>query len=253
MAGFPAAYVTGAGSSLSNFGLPDLGLVTQGDMADQVRRLTEATSLPLIVDGDTGFGNAVNVVRTVRRYEHAGAAAIQIEDQSFPKRCGHLTGKQLISATEFATKVTAAVEARTDDRFLIIARTDAIEALGFEEAIDRANRYAEAGADLVFVESPTTVHHIERIVKEIDAPLMINMISHSVTPVVSQERLASLGFAIAIYPMVTMASAMEGMRRALEALQADGDDRAVAHLFDPESLMEIFDLAGWTELSERYA
>lgn len=250
--GFQAAYVTGAGSSLSNFGLPDLGFVTQSEMADHVARLAEATSLPLIVDGDTGYGDVLNVIRTVQRYERAGAAAIQLEDQVFPKRCGHLPDKRVIDSEDFARRITAAVEARHDDRFRIIARTDAIEPLGLDEAIDRANRYAEAGADLVFVEAPRNVDEIKRIVAEVDAPLFINMISHSVTPVLSHDELQGLGFAIAIYPMVTMASAMDGMRQALRALREDGDDRAVAHLESPGQLFELFDLDRWNDLADKY-
>lgn len=250
--GFQAAYVTGAGSSLSNFGLPDLGFVTQGEMADHVARLAEATSLPLIVDGDTGYGDVLNVVRTVRRYERAGAAAIQLEDQVFPKRCGHLPDKRVIDANAFARRITAAAEAREDDRFRIIARTDAIEPLGLDEAIARANRYAAAGADLVFVEAPRSVEEVERIVAEVDAPLFINMISHSVTPILSRDQLQDLGFAIAIYPMVTMASAMDGMRRALRSLHEDGDDRAVAHLESPAQLFQLFDMDDWNDLAEKH-
>ena len=214
LSGYSAAYVTGAGGSLSNFGLPDLGLITQSDMVDQIFRLGEATTLPLIVDGDTGFGSVANVVRTVRRYERAGAAAIQLEDQVFPKRCGHLDGKEVLDAEQFAARIAAACDARVDDRFKIIARTDAIQPLGLDAALDRANRYAAAGADLVFVEAPKDLQHVERIASEVTAPKMINMISASVTPMLTFEQLERYGFALAIYPMVTMASAMDGIMRA---------------------------------------
>ena len=206
LSGYSAAYVTGAGSSLSNFGLPDVGLITQSDMVDHIFRLSEATTLPLIVDGDTGFGSAANVVRTVRRYERAGAAAIQLEDQVFPKRCGHLEGKEVLETDQFAARIAAACDARDDDRFKIIARTDAIQPHGLDDALDRANRYAAAGADLVFVEAPQDVQQVERIARDVAAPKMINMISASVTPLLTFAQLETYGFSLAIYPMVTMAS-----------------------------------------------
>jgi 2-methylisocitrate lyase-like PEP mutase family enzyme len=251
LTGYSAAYVTGAGSSLSNFGLPDLGLVTQSDMVDQVFRLGEATTLPLIVDGDTGFGGAANVVRTVRRYERAGAAAIQLEDQVFPKRCGHLDGKEVIDAEEFVTRITAACDARIDDRFKIIARTDAIQPHGLDAALDRANRYAAAGADLVFVEAPEDLHQVERIAREVAAPKMINMISASVTPTMTFAQLEQCGFKVAIYPILTAVSAMDAMMRALRALHDDQDDRSIAHLHTPKQLFELFDLAGWRDIADR--
>jgi 2-methylisocitrate lyase-like PEP mutase family enzyme len=251
ISGFSAAYVTGAGSSLSHLGVPDLGLIGESDMVDQIFRLADATTLPLIVDGDTGFGGIANVVRTVRRYERAGAAAIQLEDQVFPKRCGHLDGKEVIGMDAFATRIAAACEARADERFKIIARTDAIQPYGLDAAIERANAYAAAGADLVFIEAPESIEHIERIAREVSAPRMINMISHSVTPTLSAEQLAHYGFKLAIYPIVTMASAMDGMLRALRALRDDGDDRSVAHLTSPRELFEYFGLDEWQAIAAR--
>jgi 2-methylisocitrate lyase-like PEP mutase family enzyme len=249
MSGFSAAYATGAGASLSNFGLPDLGLITQTDMVDQIFRLAEATTLPLIVDGDTGFGGNVNVARTVRRYERAGAAAIQLEDQVFPKRCGHLDGKEVIGMQEFAGRIRTACDARRDDRFKIIARTDAIQPEGLDAAIERAHAYGEAGADLIFIEAPADMAQVERIAREVTAPRMINMISHSITPMMSAQQLEQLGFRLAIYPLVTMVSAMDGMLQALRALRVDGDDRSVAHLSSPRELFEHFDLEGWKRIA----
>lgn len=251
LTGYSAAYVTGAGSSLSNFGLPDLGLITQSDMVDQILRLGEATTLPLIVDGDTGFGSVANVVRTVRRYERAGAAAIQLEDQLFPKRCGHLDGKEVIDTDQFAARITAACDARVDNRFKIIARTDAAQPHGLDAALDRANRYAAAGADLVFVEAPEDLQQVERIAREVAAPKMINMISASVTPTLTFAQLQQFGFKLAIYPIVAAVSAMDGMMRALRALRDDQDDRSVAHLQTPKQLFELFDLAGWRDIADR--
>ena len=251
MSGFSAAYVTGAGASLSNFGLPDLGLITQTDMVEQIMRLGEATTLPLIVDGDTGFGGIANVVRSVRRYERAGAAAIQLEDQVFPKRCGHLDGKEVIGAQQFAARIRAACDARNDQRFKIIARTDAIQSEGLDVAIDRAHLYAEAGADIVFIEAPQTIEDVERIAHEVSAPKMINMISHSVTPMLTCGQLEQYGFRVAIYPIMTMVSALAGMMQALAALHRDGDDRSVSHLQSPRELFELFDLDGWQAIAAR--
>jgi 2-methylisocitrate lyase-like PEP mutase family enzyme len=251
LSGFTAAYLTGAGSSLSNFGLPDLGLITQSDMVDHIFRIGEATTLPLIVDGDTGFGSVANVVRTVHRYERAGAAAIQLEDQVFPKRCGHLDGKEVLGADQFAARIAAACDARIDDRFKIIARTDAIQTHGLDEALDRANRYAAAGADIVFVEAPVDLSQVERIASEVTSPKMINMISASVTPMLTFDQLDDMGFALAIYPLVTMTSAMDGMMRALQALREDQSDRSVAHLQTPRQLFELFDLAVWRDIAGR--
>ncbi len=250
LTGYAAAYVTGAGSSLSNFGIPDLGLITQTDMVDQISRLREATTLPLIVDGDTGFGSVANVVRTVRRYERAGAAAIQLEDQVFPKRCGHLDGKEVIEADQFSARIAAACDARVDDRFKIIARTDAIQPHGLDAALDRANRYAAAGADLVFVEAPEDLRQIERIAREVTVPKMINMISASVTPSMTFAQLEQYGFKLAIYPILTAVSAMDAMMRSLRALHDDQDDRSVAHLQTPQQLFELFDLAAWKDIAD---
>ena len=250
MTGYSAAYATGAGASLSNFGLPDLGLITQTDMVEQIFRLAEATTLPLIVDGDTGFGGNANVARTVKRYERAGAAAIQLEDQVFPKRCGHLDGKEVIGMNEFAGRIRAACDARNDQRFKIIARTDAIQPEGLDAAIERAHAYVAAGADLIFVEAPSDMAQVERIAREITTPRMINMISNSITPTMSADTLVQFGFRLAIYPVVTMASAMDGMLRALRALREDGDDRSVAHLTSPRELFDYFDLDGWRRIAD---
>jgi 2-methylisocitrate lyase-like PEP mutase family enzyme len=251
ISGFEAAYVTGAGSSLSNFGLPDLGLVGQSEMVEHISRLREATELPLIVDADTGFGGAVNVFRTVQRYERAGAAAIQLEDQTFPKRCGHLPGKELIDADVFCARIALAIEARDDERMRIIARTDALAVDGFEAALKRSEMYVDAGADMIFVESPETLEQMEEICTRIQAPIMMNMISSSVTPTVTLTELQRLGVAIAIYPMINMASAMHAMLISLKALREDGDDRSMADLYSPQELFELFDLDDWTSIGVR--
>jgi 2-methylisocitrate lyase-like PEP mutase family enzyme len=184
--GFAAGYLTGAGVAASGFGLPDIGLVTQTEMAERARMLVRALGdVPLIADADTGYGAPLNVVRTVQEYEAAGVTAIQLEDQAFPKKCGHLPDKELVSADEFVLKLRAALEARDDQDLVVIARTDARGPLGLDEAIARANRYADAGADVIFVEAPEGADEIGRISKEVSAPLLINLVQGGLTPLES--------------------------------------------------------------------
>jgi 2-methylisocitrate lyase-like PEP mutase family enzyme len=234
--GFRAAYLTGAGAAASGFGLPDIGLVTGSEMAERAAMIAEAVGdLPLIADADTGYGAAINVVRTVRAYERAGVAAIQLEDQTFPKRCGHLADKDVISQAEFCAKLGAAVDARTDA--LIVARTDARAVLGLDQAIDRANAYAQAGADVIFVEAPRTAAEVERIAKEVDAPLLINLV------------LDGLGYAIAIHPVDLFAAAAHGMIAALQALGGTPP----AHVGrDPKSLFQLVGLTEWQALGDAF-
>ena len=201
-AGFEAAYVSGASVAYTQLGRPDIGLVTMNEVAGQVARMRERVALPLIVDADTGFGNALNTQRAVRVLESAGASAIQLEDQTFPKRCGHLRGKGVIAAAEMAGKVKAACDARRSDETLIIARTDAIAVDGVDAALDRALLYAEAGADLLFVEAPRNATQLGRIACELAGvrPLLANMVEGGDTPPLSAAELESLGFSLVIFP-----------------------------------------------------
>lgn len=206
--GHSAAYLTGAGVAAAGFGLPDIGLVTQTEMVERARMAVRALGdVPLLADADTGYGAPINVIRTVREYEDAGVAAIQLEDQAFPKRCGHLPDKELVSADDFLRTLGAALDARTDDGMLVIARTDARGPLGLDEAIRRANRYAAAGADILFVEAPQSTAEIERIAAEVDAPLLLNLVIGGLTPDQSVERLQQLGFAVAIHPSAVLSQA----------------------------------------------
>lgn len=251
-AGFPAAYMTGAGTAASLIGKPDLGLTTLTEMAGHAARLASAIDIPLIADADTGYGNALHVYRTVREYERAGVAALHLEDQSFPKRCGHLEGKQVITADEFVAKIHAAVDARTDPEMVIIARTDARAPLGFDAAVDRANRYAEAGADVIFVEAPQTVDEIERIPKEVAAPTMFNLVGGGKTPATEPSRLREMGYAFAIVPGVCMNAAALAIRRSLERLTRT-DGLAEEQDMPPHELFSIVGLDFWVGLSDRYA
>lgn len=222
-AGFPAVYVTGYGVSASVLGAPDIGLISFAEMVTAVRNVCAATSVPVIADADNGYGGALNVVRTVREYEVAGAAAIQLEDQVMPKRCGHMEGKQLIPRDEMAAKIRAAVYARRDSDTVIIARTDAIAVNGYDDAIDRAVAYREAGADVIFVEALRTREQIENAARLVGAPLMANMVEHGKTPLDTAENLYRMGFRIAIYPVVLLYSATRAMQDVLATLKERED------------------------------
>ncbi|MCP4680506.1 MAG: isocitrate lyase/PEP mutase family protein [Deltaproteobacteria bacterium] len=199
--GFEAVYMSGAGVSYSTLGRPDMGILTQTEMVARVEMISRAVSVPVIADGDTGYGNAVNVVRTVHLYERAGASAIQLEDQQFPKRCGHLSGKELVSTEEMVGKIRAAVDARDSDDFLIIARTDARSVTGLDEALLRARKYADAGADVIFVESPHNAEDLEAVAEALgDVPLIANMVEGGKTPLLTADELQEMGYSLVIYP-----------------------------------------------------
>jgi carboxyvinyl-carboxyphosphonate phosphorylmutase len=251
-AGFPAIYMTGAGTAASHLGQPDLGLATMTEMATHARHLAACVSRPLIADADTGYGNVLNVVRTVREYEGAGVAGLHLEDQVAPKKCGHIAGKQVIPAREFADKIRAAVEYRTDPDFVIIARTDARAVTGLDDAIERGNLYAEAGADVIFVEAPQSEEEIHRVAREVKAPLLANMVQGGRTPAMKVDELEQLGFKIAIFPAVCMAAAVAAIEQALARLQRSGTDWSDGPVLGP---MEIFRRVGfdwWHAVETRF-
>jgi len=221
-AGFPVAYMTGYGVSASRLGLPDMGFAGLGDMADQARNMAGAVSIPLIADADTGYGNALNVRRTVALYESAGVAGLHLEDQQMPKRCGHLAGKIVVSAEEFAAKIRAAVEARTDPDFVIIARTDAIAVNGLDDALRRAEAAVKAGADMLFVEAPTTEEQIERVARAFDTPLLFNYAPGGRSPLPPFARLRELGYAVILLPVDTLFVAAGAIQSFLRELK-EGD------------------------------
>jgi 2-methylisocitrate lyase-like PEP mutase family enzyme len=247
-----AAYMTGAGVAASGFGLPDIGLVTATEMAERARMLVGVLGdVPLIADADTGYGTTMNVVRTVRLYEQAGVAAIQLEDQVFPKRCGHLDGKHVVDTVEFEQTLAAALDARTDEDLLVIARTDARAPLGLDVAIERANRYAAAGAEVIFVEAPQSSEEIERIAREVEAPLLINLVQGGMTPLESATRLRELGFAIAIHPSNPLGRAVFGM---LEGLCELNSQNVADHLPGrPADFFNLVGMAEWLALDTKYA
>ena len=223
-AGFDVVYMTGFGTTASLIGRPDVGLLSGTEMVDNARRIVSAVDVPVIADADTGYGNAINVVRTVQLYEQAGVAAIQLEDQVMPKKCGHMSGKALIGADEMVGKIEAAVAARTDPDLVIIARTDAVAVEGLDEAIGRARAFAAAGADVLFVEAPTSEDDIARVAKELSglAPLVFNWAEGGRTPPLSLDRIAELGFSLVIYPIGTLLAATAGIRSLLATLKAEG-------------------------------
>jgi len=249
--GFAVAYLTGAGVSASGFGLPDVGLLTQTEMVERARMVTGALGdIPLIADADTGYGAPLNVVRTVREYERAGVAALHLEDQAFPKRCGHLPDKELVGVEEYLAKLGAALDARTDPDLVIIARTDARGPLGLDAAIERANAYAKAGADLIFVEAPKDAAEIERIGREVAAPLLINVVLGGLTPALPAERLGPLGYRVAIHPTAAIMPAAAAMARSLAALRGVEPEPV-----EPKNVAEFFELVGlrdWAAAGERY-
>lgn len=228
--GFDAVYVTGAGVANMHLGAPDIGLTTMTEVADVIATISDAVSLPLIVDADTGFGNAVNMVRTIRTFERAGAAGIQIEDQVFPKKCGHFNGKDVVPLQDMVQKIKAAVDTRQDQNLQIIARTDARAILGFEEAMDRARAFIEAGADVTFVEAPTNLDELARIPRELSVPQVANIVFGGKTPDPGRERLAEMGFSIVLYANAALQAALRASYEVLGALKEKGSLEPVAHL-----------------------
>jgi 2-methylisocitrate lyase-like PEP mutase family enzyme len=249
-AAFPAVYLSGAGVSNSLLGLPDLGILTQTEMVSIADHVCQAVDVPVIADGDTGYGGVHNVARTVQLYERAGVAAIQLEDQEFPKRCGHFEGKQVVAPEEGLQRIHAAVEARSGaDGILIIARTDARAPLGLDEAIDRARRYGEAGADLLFVEAPRTEQELARVGAELEGHrLMANMVEFGKTPLLPADQLKALGFSLIIYPGAITRSVVPAARAVLDELKRTGT--TTGWLDRMASFQDINDMLGLTEADE---
>jgi 2,3-dimethylmalate lyase len=220
--GFEALYMTGYGTVASHLGLPDAGIATYTDMVGRVGVIAKATQTPLIADGDTGYGGLLNVQHTVRGYEAAGAVAIQLEDQEFPKKCGHMLGRRVVPIDDMVDKIKVATSSRDDGNFLIIARTDARTTLGLDEALRRADAYAKAGADILFVESPESIEEMRTIGRTFDRPLVANMVEGGRTPVVDKKTLEELGYAIAIFPAFGFLAAGEALRQVYGHLKAHG-------------------------------
>jgi methylisocitrate lyase len=250
--GFRAVYLSGAALS-AGAGLPDVGLMTATEFADAARSITLATELPLLVDADTGFGEALNVERTVHLFEAAGAAAIHLEDQQLPKRCGHLSGKQLVAAEAMAAKIRAATAARRDPTFVIIARTDARGVNGFDDALARAELYLEAGADVIFPEALETPDEFAAFAKAISAPLLANMTEFGRSPILDFASLAAMGYRMVLYPLSALRSALQAARATLEAIQTDGHQRdRLGTMLTRAELYELLDYHGYEERDRKY-
>jgi len=249
-AGFKAVFLSGYAASASLLGAPDIGLLSMTEMADCARRIADAVEIPLFADGDNGHGNVNNVVRSMRQFEKAGVAAIFFEDQVLPKRCGHMTGKQVIPAVEMSAKIRAAVDARVDPDLLIMARTDALSVHGIDDAIERMHLYLEAGADLSFVESPGSVEEMQRITREIKAPNMANMVAGGKTPLLRAQELEKLGFAIAAYPVLTTYAMAHAAERALAHLRSH---ESIAGFADTIDFAAFNELIGLEEVREKEA
>ena len=225
---FPALYVTGYGISASYMGLPDAGLMTFTDMETQIRKIVAATDKPVIADADTGYGGLLNVRHTVKAYENLGVSAIQIEDQEYPKKCGHTPGRRVIPTSDMVTKIKVAVDTRTKDDFLIIARTDSRTGLGIEEAISRAVAFEEAGADIIFVEAPETESEMKMVNAAIKKPTLANMVSGGKTPIFSSSTLQDMGYSVAIHPALGFLAMGEALKTAYTKLDTTGNVTGVA-------------------------
>ena len=251
--GFEAVYVTGAGIANMHLGAPDIGLTSITEVAQTVCAISGAVDLPMIVDADTGFGNALNVRRTVQMLERAGAAGIQIEDQVFPKRCGHFAGKTLVPVAEMVEKIKAATDARVDDDLQIIARTDARAIEGLGRALERASRFVEAGADMTFVEAPVSEDELKRIASEIKVPQVANIVFGGRTPDPGRERLAGMGFSIVLYANAALQAALKASFDVLGSLKKTGSLEAVSdRLAGFEERQRAVKKAWWDALEERY-
>jgi 2-methylisocitrate lyase-like PEP mutase family enzyme len=247
--GFDAVYMTGFGTAASALGYPDIGLLTLTDMVTNVKRIADAVAIPVIADADTGYGNHLNVIRTVEEYEKAGSAAIQIEDQISPKRCGHMEGHKLVSPGEMVAKIRAAVKARKDGDMVIIARTDAISAEGFEESIRRANIYREEGADVLFVEAPRDMDQLERIPKLVKGPVLVNIAPK--TPYLHIKRYEDMGYALAIYPAISITTVYAALRDKLLELKNEGLNKDGGHGGVPfDELVNFLGLSKYRKLEE---
>ena len=252
-AGFSALTCGGYAATASLLGAPDIAQLSMTEMADMYARLADATTLPILADADTGYGNAINVARTVRSFERAGVAALFIEDQVAPKRCGHFSGKEVISTEEAVGKIKAAVDARHDPDFLIMARTDAAAVHGFEAAVERAHRFAEAGADILFVEAVTTAEEIRALPRRLGPPQLMNVVIGGRTPIFGAEELGTLGYGLVLYANAALQGAVAGMQKALgvlkETRRIDEDPALVVSFAERQRLVRKPE---WDALEKRY-
>ena len=245
-AGFPAVYMTGAGTSVATLGYPDLALATMGEMVGNATDIAATVSVPVIADADTGYGGILNIQRTIRQYQRAGVAGVHIEDQEFPKRCGHLDNKRVIGIDEMVGKIRAAVDARTDDDFVIIVRTDALAVTGWDDTMRRCEAFTKAGADVLFVEAIRSPEEAERVVASVELPLLYNYVETGKSPLFTAQELEQLGFKIVIYPASALLTVGKVVADLMEELKRSG---STAHLVDNMvTLQDCFELMGLSEM-----
>jgi len=251
--GFDALYVTGYGLVASYLGLPDAGMATYTDMLNRISRMCEMTDTPVMADADTGYGGLLNVAHTVKGYERAGVAAIQLEDQQFPKKCGHTPNRPVIAKADMVKKIKVACDARTDEDFLIIARTDARAGLGLDEAIERAVAYGEAGADVLFVEAPESIEEMQKVCQSLNKPLLANMVTGGKTPVLPGKELKALGYTIAIHPAAGFLSCAAGLEKAFMDLREHGTVTDATPMYDFSEFTNMIGFPDVWAFEKRYA
>ena len=252
-AGFEAVYFTGYGQAASHLGGPDVGLMTMTEMVMRARNFAAAVDIPVIADGDTGFGNVINVIRTVKEYEAAGVAAIQLEDQVAPKKCGHMTGRQVVALEEMVGKIKAAVSARQDPDFVIVARTDARTNLGIEEALRRGKAFAEAGADVLFIESPESLEEMKLITSSFKIPVLANMVEGGRTPLMTAKELQELGYGLVIFPTSSTYITAQAVTRCMQELKTSGTTKALLNEMIPfQQFNELVGLPAVREIENTF-
>ncbi len=253
LAGFKAVYATGAGIANMQFGVPDIGLATMTEILETAKRINDATTLPVVADIDNGYGNALNVYRTVKEFSAAGIAALQLEDQQLPKRCGHFNGKSVISKEEMVNKIKAAKDALQDPDVMLIARTDAIAVNGLEDALDRGYAYVEAGADILFIEAPTSIEQMKAITSSVNVYHIANMVEGGKTPILSNQELKDIGFKMVIYANAPLKAAVKGTKELLLHLHGNGTTAGCEHLMiSMKERNDITGLAAMEELEQKY-
>ena len=251
--GFDVVFQSGYSVSAGILGMPDYGFLNAGEAVEQARKIVRAISIPLIVDVDTGYGNPLTVWRLIRDLEAAGAAGVFLEDQVWPKRCGHMSGKQVVPTDEYIPKLKAAIEARRNKEFVIVARTDAIEPLGIDEAIRRGKEYREVGADVVFIEAPRTVDDLKKIGKSVNAPLVANMMEGGKTPLLSAEELRKIGFRLVVFPLSALFATTYAIRETFKALKSEGITKSVMNgMVTFEEFNRFVDLHKYKKLEQKY-
>lgn len=253
-AGFSAAYLTGSGLSMSALGAPDIGVISFAEILERAMRIADSVDIPLICDADTGYGGPINVIRTVKDLERAGVSGIQIEDQAWPKKCGHEPGRKLVEPAEMVGRIKAAVDARVDEDLIVIARTDARTTLGLQAAIDRAGQYREAGADVSFVESPESEDEMIKINQSLSGPTLANMVEGGKTPIFGAAKLQDMGYALAIFPnSLTRLFACQGSRLLTDLFNTGTTENFSDRMIDHRALWNLFDYPAWIELEKQFS